>query len=119
MSWYNPKTWGQESVSLKSRNIDEVLRSLVSLQNTAAGEPINESTAFKSPTFYAAVSAISRTLASLPLDVIRTDGDETIKDTAHPLYKLLVLRPNEWQSRYEYWATAATSLLVHNVFLCV
>ena len=92
------------------------MRSLVSLQNTAAGEPINESTAFKSPTFYAAVSAISRTLASLPLDVIRTDGDESIKDTAHPLYKLLVLRPNEWQSRYEYWATAATSLLVHNVF---
>ena len=101
----------------KSTDINTILRRIGLRKNTAAGVMINEETALQSPTFFAAVTGISRTIAQLPLDVVQRDADGVQhKVKNHPLYRLLVIRPNEWQSRYEYWMVVATNLLMHNVF---
>lgn len=109
--WWNPATWGTKDAS-----IEDVIGRLSLLGKTVSGEAVTEETALQSPTFYAAVQAISRTIAQLPLDVIEKDGKNRNKRPDHDLYKLLSVRPNEWQSRYEYWSNVGTSLLMHNVF---
>lgn len=101
----------------KEVTINEILRRIALSQNTASGENITEETALQSPTFFSAVTGVSRTIAQLPLDLVRIGSDghrEKVKD--HNLYKLLALRPNEWQSRFEYWQQVGLNLLMHNVF---
>jgi len=101
----------------KEFTINDVLRRIALLQNTASGERITEETALNSPTFFAAVTGISRTIAQLPIDVVRNNPDGTrTKEKDHNLYKLLTIRPNEWQSRFEYWQQVGINLLMHNVF---
>lgn len=51
---------------------------------------------------YAAVSAISESVASLPLDIYRRTDDGRVKARQHPLYKLLHSEPNEHQTALEF-----------------
>nr|WP_267955266.1 phage portal protein [Halomonas ethanolica] len=51
---------------------------------------------------YAAVSAISESVASLPLDIYRRTTDGREKARQHPLYKVLHSEPNENQTALEF-----------------
>lgn len=54
-------------------------------------------------TVYACVSAISETIASLPLILYRRTTDEgREKASDHPLYKVLHDQPNDWQTSLEF-----------------
>ena len=61
---------------------------------------------------YAAVSAISEAIGSLPLHLYRRDGDDRLKATDHPLYGVLHHAPNGHQSAVELreWLTSCMLL---------
>lgn len=55
-------------------------------------------------TIWQCVDLISRTLASLPIDVIKEDREgRQIEDKSCNLYNLLARHPNSWMTPYDFW----------------
>lgn len=67
-----------------------------------AGVSVTPSSAEGISAVYAAVSAISESVASLPLEIYRRTDDGREKARAHPLYKLLHSEPNAQQTALEF-----------------
>lgn len=64
-------------------------------------------------TVYRCVDLISDSLGVLPFKVYRIDGDGFKKEaTEHPAYELLNLEPNENMTRYVFFKTLMTSVLL-------
>lgn len=61
---------------------------------------------------YAAVSAISEAIGSLPLHLYRREGEDRVKASDHRLYGVIHHAPNEHQSAVEFieWMTASMLL---------
>lgn len=74
----------------------------LNLSGASAGVTVNANTAESISAIYAAVAAISETVASLPLDVYRRTADGREKARNHPLYELLHNQPNELQTALEF-----------------
>jgi len=71
----------------------------------ASGISVNETTALKYTAFWAAVDAISRAVAQLPLKVYSRQADGGRDEAnAHPVYRLLHTRPNTQMSSYNWRA---------------
>ncbi|MGP9632770.1 phage portal protein [Halomonas sp. AOP43-A1-21] len=67
-----------------------------------AGVAVNPKSAEGISAVYAAVSAISESVASLPLDIYRRTDDGREKARTHPLFKLLHSEPNPHQTALEF-----------------
>lgn len=67
-----------------------------------AGVSVTPGTAEGISAVYAAVSAISESVASLPLDIYRRTADGREKARKHPLYKVLHSEPNPDQTALEF-----------------
>ena len=66
---------------------------------------------------YAAVSAISEAIGSLPLHLYRREGEDRVKASDHRLYGVIHHAPNEHQSAVEFWEyMVASALLRGNAF---
>lgn len=64
-------------------------------------------------TVYRCVDLISDSVAVLPLEIFKTDAlGYKIKDRSHPLYELLDLEPNENMTRYVFFKTIMSSVLL-------
>jgi HK97 family phage portal protein len=85
---------------------------------TAAGIDVNESTALKFSPVFAAVRKISETIASIPLFVYQEGEKGKKKDTKHPLYPMLHLRPNPEQTRIQMWEALMAHLLLWGNCYC-
>lgn len=64
--------------------------------------PVNATTAQSVSTVYACVSAISETVASLPLILFRRNGDDRERASDHPLYKVLHDQANPQMTALEF-----------------
>jgi HK97 family phage portal protein len=64
----------------------------------------------------ACVSLRSETVASLPCQVFRRDGDNRVVDRNHPLYYLLHDSPNDDMSAFEFWQTVEQDLCIDGNF---
>ena len=71
---------------------------------TAAGMAVDRSKAMTFSGVYAAVRIISETVAGLPRHVYRRDGDNAVKESGHPLSRLLV-QPNDNQTQFTIFET--------------
>lgn len=102
----------------KDASFETVLR-LLAAQMGIAGT-VTPDTCMRSPTVHAIVTAISRRIASTPVHVYETSqrkGREVKQPLPdHPIAQLL-RRPNEWQSRYDYWQDAASSFVRHGRYI--
>jgi HK97 family phage portal protein len=102
----------------KAVGVNDVLARIIAAQQglTSAVTPEN---CMKSPTVHAIVTAISRRLSVTPVHVYKTgtkNGRATKEqDRNHPIAKLLAF-PNEWQSRYNFWADAASCFIRYGRF---
>ena len=69
----------------------------------ASGQNVTPNTALRTSAVYCCVSVLSETLASFPLQTkrIRDDGGKDLA-TSHRCSKLLLYRPNRWQSSFEF-----------------
>ena len=96
----------------KDLSYETVLRLLYASQGGTGG--VTPESCMKSPTVQAIVTAISRRLASTPVHVYQTTTKKgrEVKEKIpnHPIAKLLK-QPNDWQSRYDYWQDAASTLV--------
>jgi HK97 family phage portal protein len=74
--------------------------------------PISPANAQSVSAVYACVSAISETVASLPLILFKRNGEDRIRATDHPLYSVLHDQPNPHQTALEFreWMQAAVLL---------
>jgi HK97 family phage portal protein len=68
--------------------------------------------ALKNPSVIRAVDLISSGLAALPCDIVRRGGARSVEDT-HPLYELLMFRPNDWQTGFEFRQLMQAWTLIH------
>lgn len=59
--------------------------------------------ALKVDTVYACVRIRSESVAKLPIKVYQEDETGVQKQTRHPIYQLLKLRPNPYMSAYDFW----------------
>lgn len=71
---------------------------------TGAGRAVTETTALSNATFFRAVNLISSTMGMLPLNLHRREGGEISKADDHPVHKLLRVKPNSWQTPYQFKA---------------
>lgn len=84
---------------MTSRDVAEFMRGGVS---TATGKPVTEKSALSNATFFRAVNLIASTIGMLPLNLHRKDGDLIGKADDHPVWKLLRVKPNSWQTPYQF-----------------
>jgi HK97 family phage portal protein len=103
----------------QTMSLDEFIQKLEAAFETSSGISITPDSAMQSPTVQAIVTAISRRMATLPVHVFRSTmvegrtGKERMPD--HPVERLLQ-RPNEWQTRVQFWLDATSWLVRYGNF---
>lgn len=96
-------------------SLDTLIRRLETAYETGSGIAITPETAMQSPTVHAIVTVTTRAMGTLPCHVLLKTTDaqgRTRKERQpdHPVQRLLN-RPNDWQSRVDYWSDATSWLL--------
>lgn len=67
------------------------------------GVRVSPATALSLPTFFACCLVFGQTLGTVPIHMYRRlDPRGKERATDHPLYKLIVKRPNRWQTSYQW-----------------
>lgn len=109
----NPLKW----FAKKDLTLDAMLARLASTQNTVSAIRITPETALKAPTMWAVVNVISRSIAMLPFcvetETLKGGKLSVEKDTDHNVSRILNIRPNAWQTPYEYWMLLVLRLLLY------
>ena len=82
---------------------------------TKAGSNITESNAMAISTVYACVYKIATTIASLGLDVYERSGNEVHIANVHPAHDLIKIKPNAYQTAFEFWETLTASALIYGM----
>lgn len=82
---------------------------------TKAGSNITESNAMAISTVYACVYKIATTIASLGLDVYERSGNTVHIANVHPTHDLIKIKPNAYQTAFEFWETLTASALIYGM----
>jgi HK97 family phage portal protein len=82
-----------------------------------SGVQVDEFTAMQSTAVFAAVRLIAGTIASLPLPVYKREERAKIRDSNHPVYKLLHDRPNPEISSFQWRQTGIAHELLYGRWL--
>lgn len=96
----------------KPRNETEGARFRSYFGISNAGETVNARTAMQLTAVYACIRVLSESIAQLPLQLYRIDGDKRIKATDHPLYFLLHDEPNPEMTSFNWREALMMNLLV-------
>ena len=85
---------------------------LTGLSNT--GVNVNEDSSLTYSAVFACVRVLSESVASLPIEVIKEDpnGNKSL-DKAHPIYKLLAKKPNNYMTSYTWRQILMTNLVLN------
>lgn len=94
----NPASW----------NLDD----LFGHASTSSGISVNEEVALTFSAVYGCVRIISQTLASLPFNVYRQDGNSKYVTPEHPLYNLIHSEPNDLYTSFEFRETVQAMVLL-------
>ena len=78
-----------------------LLKAISATTNTAAGARVDPDKAMQVAAVYASIKVLAETIASLPLQLFKREGDNKTPATDHPLYKLFSDGPNQYQTAYE------------------
>lgn len=103
-----------------SISLDTLLQRLEAAYETGAGVAVTPETAMQSPTVQAIVTRVTRSMSSLPLHVLKKSEDPSgrvrkERQPRHPVQRLLD-RPNDWQSRVDYWNDQTSQVLRYGNF---
>jgi len=77
---------------------------------------VSDGQAMRVAAVWACVRLLATAVAMLPLSLYRKDGEKNVLDTKHPIYRLLALRPNYWQSPFEFLQMVVTHILIKGNF---
>jgi HK97 family phage portal protein len=83
--------------------------------STVTGKTVNVRTAIQVATVFACCRVIGNGMAQVPLKLMKesADGKTRVPAKSHPLYKLLALKPNDWQTSFQ-----LRQMLAWHVELC-
>lgn len=89
-------------LGLQSKSLAAPDGELLALMGASAGSHgIGLARALTVPSVQSAIALISGSIASFDILVERRDGDQWVRDDAHPIAALLADRPNDWSSTFE------------------
>lgn len=77
-------------------------RDWIGTLESATGKAVNWRTALQVATVFACCRVIGNGMAQVPFKLMQKNGRKRIPATSHPLYKLLSLKPNDWQTSFEF-----------------
>jgi HK97 family phage portal protein len=85
---------------------------------SATGKHVNAATALEVSTVVACVRVIGEGIAQVPLKLMQetTGGRSRLPAKKHPLYELLAVRPNPWQTSFEFRETLAWHVVLTGNF---
>jgi HK97 family phage portal protein len=72
---------------------------------SSAGKTVNLENALRVATAFACGRVIANGVAQVPIKLMREAGGKRLPARDHPLYDLLALRPNPWQTSFEFRTT--------------
>lgn len=94
------------------------LRRLVGLQlpfpgrrTSAAAGAVDFDSAMQVSAFWACVKLISETVSSLPVVFYQVNGTQRTPSDDHPLFGVLALKPNRYQTRVDFFLTVVLNLV--------
>lgn len=78
--------------------------------------PVSEAQAMRVSAVFACVRLLSDSVAMLPIDLFQKVGGKNVLAEADPLHHVLTVRPNSWQTPYEFKRTAMAHVLLKGNF---
>ena len=121
------RQWASKQLQRVSNSLySEVLESTnpnlwgggIDFPTTRSGESVGPVSSMRAPTFYACVDLLSRVIAQLPLRVYTREADGDIfPDEASPLHRVLAVKPNAWQTPFDYWLGNITDICTRGWFI--
>ena len=87
-------------------------------RTASSGVAVDATTALEVTSVWAAVRRISSTIATLPLHTYQVSATGKEKAVAHPVYKLLHVRPNPYQSAFTFREQMLAHLLIYGDWFC-
>lgn len=83
---------------------EDFWQELSTLRSSVTGRSVTLNTALQVATIFSGCRVIGNGMAQVPLKLMRRseDGRRRVPATDHPLYELMALRPNHWQSSFEF-----------------
>lgn len=81
----------------------ELYKETFGLQSAKSGQSVNWKTALQVSTFFACARVIAEGIAQVPFKLYKSKPDGKGSDLAkdHPLYKIISLKPNDYQTSFE------------------
>jgi len=77
---------------------------MAGMLSSATGKAVNVRTAIQVATVFACCRVIGNGMAQVPFKLMKetADGKSRLPAKTHPLYRLLALKPNSWQTSFEF-----------------
>lgn len=90
-------------------------REMAGWLTSATGKSVTINTAIQVATVFACCRVIGNGMAQIPFKLMResADGKSRLPAKEHPLYRLLALKPNDWQTSFEF-----RQMLAWHIELC-
>jgi HK97 family phage portal protein len=79
---------------------------------TSSGASVDFDSAMTSSAVWGCVRILSETIASLPINIKEKQGDGVIANINHILSSFIELQPNAIQTRFAFWETIVTHVLL-------
>jgi HK97 family phage portal protein len=109
------QTTGPGRISSTPEEIQEALLREMEGSRSLFG-PISDANAMSVAAVWACVRLLSTAVAMLPVALYRKDGEKNVLDVKHPVHRLIAVRPNHWQSPFEFWQMVVGRMLTKGNF---
>ncbi len=80
---------------------------------SASGKQVTVESAMALSAVFSCIDLLSSTIAMLPLYLYKKEGDRNILQEDEPLFRILHIMPNKWQTGFEFWRLIIGNYLGH------
>lgn len=106
------KLFGREITISRVRDAAARGEDWLAFLSGAAGRCVSPMEALKVAAVYRCVDLLSKTMASLPMHMMRATEQGAVKATEHRLYRMVGTLPNPYTTAYEFWQCLVANLLL-------
>lgn len=117
-SWFGLE---EPEVKAASYTFDDLLRDYYGQTNSKAGQSVTLQTALETSAVFGCARVIAEGISQVPWKLYKRDERRgRIEAREHPLFDILHIQPNEWQTSFEFRETIALHLvLTGNAFVFI
>jgi HK97 family phage portal protein len=102
VAWLDLFRWGR-----KSANAYDLVRAIAGIFRSKSGKYVTASTAIEVSAVFGGCRLVGHGMAQVPRKLMRLSADGKTRQPArdHPLYSVLAVRANQWQTSFEFFET--------------